>query len=332
MGSEAQTQSPLQHWPRPLTFVLSGGGAYGATQVGMIRALRQAGIDPDMVVGTSVGALNGTLLAANPILAVDRLTKIWNSLTESGVFGGRSRFGAALSAIRNGLKVHNPGLVSPEALQRLIDTHLPVSAIEELSVPTGIVVTDALVGTPKVLSRGPISPALRASAAIPGVFPPVGIDGCFYVDGGVSANVPIRQAVAFGAKSIVVLDANPGSMPGTLPDSVIGSIVHASAIMLRNQRADAVEDLVGKYPILKLPPSTPPTKNSFDFEDSEALIETGFDVTRDFLRQLPDLTDTSPTRAERTEEPPPPAPEPLTPEQTDGEDRDNTGPQTRLRL
>ena len=197
--------------------MLSGGGAYGATQVGMVHALNQAGIAPDMVVGTSVGALNGTLVAADPALAVDRLTKIWTSLDGSGVFGGRSKVGTAVSAIRNGLKVHNPGLVSPNALQALIKAHVPVEMIEELSVPTGIVATDALVGAPKVLSMGPISPALLASSAIPGVFPPVGIDGCFYVDGGVSANVPIRQAIAFGAKSLIVLDANPGRCRAHFP-------------------------------------------------------------------------------------------------------------------
>lgn len=313
MGLEETKQSPLHHWPRPLAFVLSGGGSYGATQVGMIKALRQAGIDPDMIVGTSVGALNGSLLAANPTLAGDRLVKIWTSLNESGVFGGKSKFGSAVSAIRNGLKVHNPGLVSPDALKRLIDTHLPVETIEELSIPTGIVVTDALVGVTKVLNQGPISLALQASSAIPGVFPPVRIAGCFYIDGGVTANVPIRQAVAFGAKSIVVLDANPGAMPGTLPDSALRSVMHASAIMLRNQRADAVDDLVGKYPILKLPPSTPPTQNSFDFSNSDALIDSGFTTARDFLRQLPDLTNSNPTS--KSDSPPPPKPETVTPNQ-----------------
>lgn len=326
MGLDTTKTSPLSHWPKPVAFVLSGGGAYGATQVGMIRALHQAGVDPDMVVGTSVGALNGSLLAANPVLAVDRLTKIWNSLNESGVFGGKSKFTSAVSAIRNGLKVHNPGLVSPDALQTLINTHLPVSTIEDLSIPTGIVVTDALIGAPKILSRGPISLALQASSAIPGVFPPVRIDGCFYVDGGVTANVPIRQAVAFGAKSIIVLDANPSSMPGTLPDSVLSSVMHASMIMLRNQRADAVDDLVGKYPILKLPPSTPPTQSSFDFSNAGDLIDTGFKTARDFLRQLPQLTDSAP--ANQQNQPPPPKPTAVTPEKAP----DNTGPQTRIKL
>ncbi|MGH1492172.1 MAG: patatin-like phospholipase family protein [Acidimicrobiales bacterium] len=294
MSLDPNRSTPVANWPRPLAFVFSGGGAYGATQVGMIRALVQAGITPDMVVGTSVGALNGAMFAAEPILAVDRLTEVWTSMNAHGVFGGRSKFGAVLSAMRNGMMRNSPGLVSPAALQSLIESKLPAENIEQLHIKTAVVATDAQVGQPKLLTRGPIAPALLASAAIPGVFPPVKIDGCFYVDGGVSANVPIRQAVAFGAKSIVVLDANPATMPGTVAQSTVGSVLQASMIMLRNQRADAVDDLVGRHPILHLPQSTPASQSSFDFEDSAALIEAGYLKTREFLSRLPLLIETSP--------------------------------------
>lgn len=291
-NADPSSRSPLAAWPRPLAFVFSGGGAYGATQVGMIRALTHAGITPDLVVGTSVGALNGTLYADNPILAAERLEEIWASLDRAGVFGGRTRPGRAWSALRNGMR-RESGLVSPSTLRALIDANMPVERIEDLRIPTAVVVTDALVGQTKLLTQGVVGPALQASAAIPGVFPPVKIDGCFYVDGGVTANVPIRQAVSFGARSLVVLDANPASMPGTLPTTAIGSVVHASMIMLRNQRADATDDLVGRHPILHLPQVTPTTQSSFDFANSADLIAAGFEGTRDFLRQLPNLADGS---------------------------------------
>lgn len=293
MNLDPTNPSPVANWPRPLSFVFSGGGAYGAVQVGMIRALIQAGITPDMVVGSSVGAMNGAMFAAEPMLAVDRLTEVWTSIRQARVFGGRTRMGTAFSALRHGMMRNSSGLVSPDALRKLIDEHLPVEQLEELHIPTAVVVTDALVGRPKILSQGLIGPALQASSAIPGVFPPVKIDGCFYIDGGVSANVPIRQAIAFGARSVVVLDANPASMPGTLPQSTIGSVIHASMIMLRNQRSDAIDDLVGRHPILHLPQVTPTTQSSFDFDNSLALIETGFENTREFLSRLPVLTDSS---------------------------------------
>lgn len=293
MNPDLTSDSPVANWPRPLAFVFSGGGAYGAVQVGMIRALIQAGIRPDLVVGSSVGAMNGAMFAAEPMLAVDRLTEVWTSMRQSGVFGGRTRFGTTLSAVRNGLLRNSPGLVSPDPLRNLIAGNLPVERLEDLQIPTAVVVTDALVGRPKLLTQGLTGPALQASSAIPGVFPPVKIDGCFYIDGGVSANVPIRQAITFGARSVVVLDANPATMPGTLPQSTMGSVLHASMIMLRNQRADAVDDLIGRHPILHLPQATPPGQNSFDFDNSVALIEAGFEATREFLGRLPVLTDSS---------------------------------------
>ncbi len=298
MTLDPTNPNPVANWPRPLGFVFSGGGAYGATQVGMIRALVQAGITPDLVVGTSVGAMNGAMYAAEPMLAVERLTEVWSSMRKSGVFGGRTKFGTAFSAMRNGLMRNNPGLVSPEPLRKLLAAHLPAERLEELRIPTAVVVTDALVGRPKILAQGLIGPALQASAAIPGIFPPVKIEGCFYIDGGVSANVPIRQAISFGARSVVVLDANPPSMPGTLPQSTIGSVLHASMIMLRNQRADTVDHMVGRHPILHLPQVTPTTQSSFDFDNSAALIDAGFTNAREFLSKLPVLTDGSRRNAE----------------------------------
>jgi NTE family protein len=288
--------NPINNWPKPLAFVFSGGGAFGAVQVGMIRALVQTGIRPDLIVGTSVGALNGAMYAVEPLLAVERLTAIWAEMPRSGVFGGRTRTGMAFSGVRNLLFGSTSGLVRPDKLRALIEENLPVANIEDLRTRMAVVATDALVGRPKLLTQGPAGPVLQASAAIPGVFPPVKIDGCFYIDGGVTANVPVRQAIEFGARSVVILDASPATMPGTLPDSTFGSVVHASMIMLRNQRADAVDDLTGRHPILHLPLVTPPTQSSFDFANSAALIDAGFTASRAFLRDLPALTDTSPTQ------------------------------------
>lgn len=316
MDLDPTKSHPLQNWPRPLSFVLSGGGAYGATQVGMLRALLEVGIVPDIVVGSSVGAMNGVILAAEPDDASDRLAEVWRSMGRARIFGPRMKVARAFSAARHGLRKQSQGLCSPDRLRSLIDAHAPDGTLEDLPTTTVVVVTDALAGRPKLLTHGPIGPALQATSAIPGVFPPVKIGGGYYIDGGVSANVPIRQAVAAGAKSVVVLDANPATMPGTLPHSLVGSVRHASMIMLRNQRADATEDLVGKHPILHVPQVTPTAQDSFDFGNSEALIEAGYTSTRDFVSRLPTLTDTNRLRP-RTDgdhqeqspsQPPPPGP------------------------
>lgn len=284
---------PLANWPRPVAFVLSGGGSYGAVQVGMLRALAEAGIAPDLVVGASVGALNGVRYAASPGDAIDALSSLWRDLGRTSIFGGRTRVGRSWSAMRRFLRRNTPSICSPEPLRALIDANMPIPSLEDLPIPAAVVVTDLQAGRPKVLTRGDVGPLLQATSAIPGVFPPVQIDGCIYVDGGVSANVPIRQAIAAGARSVVVLNANPATMPGTVPDSVAGSVFAASMIMLRNQRADADDELKGKFPILHLPQPTPPDQSSFDFSRSESLIESGYSATRSFLHQLPDLADSS---------------------------------------
>ncbi len=303
MDHDPAHSHPLSNWPGPLAFVLSGGAAYGATQVGMLQALSEVGIVPDMVVGTSVGALNGIRYATEPSTAIDNLTQIWASMKPSRIFGSRTKVGSAISAARNGMRSNSTALCSPEPLQKLLEDNIGDRHLESLPIRSAVVVTDAQIGQPKLLTRGKVCPALLASTALPGVFPPVNLDGCFYVDGGVSANVPIRQAIAFGAKSVVVLDGTPTSMPGTIPTSVLGSVLHASMIAVRNQRADAIEELVGKYPVLQIPRVTPPSQGGFDFDNSAELMEQGYRSTKNFLQQLPELTDTSRRHSAGTEAP-----------------------------
>lgn len=268
------TDDLLASWPRPLAFVLSGGGSYGATHVGMLLALAERSISPDLVVGTSIGALNGAVVAADPAGAPAELARIWTSLTPSTLFG-TSRLRAAGALLR-----FRKSLCPPEGLAAIIEARLGVDTFEELAVPMAVVATDAAAGEARLLTTGRLTPALLASAAIPGVFPPVEIDGVIYVDGGVAANVPVRQAIAFGAKSAIVLNANPATLTGKVPTSMFGAILHASAVMLRSQRADDVSDLRDEYPILTLPQATPSTLKSFDFRSTGALIEAARDRAR----------------------------------------------------
>lgn len=285
--------SPLANWPRPLCFVLSGGGSFGAVQVGMIRALHEAGISPDLIVGTSVGALNGVQVANDPATAADILVEIWSEIGLKQILGTKTRLGTAWNVLRNLRGQDGPNIYRAEALSRLIESHVQVENIEDLAVPAAIVATDVLVGAPKLLRQGRLTIALQASAAMPGVFPPVEIDGCFYVDGGVAANVPIRPAIAAGARSVVVLDATPGQMRGFIPRTPIEAAVQASQIMLRNQVANATEELATRHPIVRLPQPTPPALNSFDFSHTLELIDAGFVATKAFLADLPSLTDTN---------------------------------------
>ena len=251
-------------WPRPLAFALSGGGAFGAVQVGMLQALRDRSVEPDLIVGASVGALHGALLASGEPNAVDRLAALWPAMNRRTIFGGRRAMIRSLLATRT--------LSNPDRLGRLIDEELPGRVIEGLPIPFAAVATDALTGEPELVSSGSVKTALLASAAIPGVFPPVEIHGRSFVDGGIAANVPIRQAIAFGARSVVSLDASPQLLTSRVPTTFAASLLHSATLMVRNQRSHAIDEIAHRYPIVQMPSATPPDHGSFNFDHTEMLI------------------------------------------------------------
>lgn len=255
---------PLGEWPRPLAFVLSGGGAFGSGQVGMLRALARRGLRPDLIVGSSIGALHGAVLAARPDDAAELLAAFWVGASRRTVFGGRADVARCL--------VRQRSLTTFDRLGPLLDDALGAKGFHDLEIPFAAVATDGLDGQPVLLDQGDLRAALAASAAVPGVFPAVTIDGRPYVDGGVSANVPVRQALAFGAASVLVLDVTPPVAATAVPSGVVKSLLHSVSLMLRNQRADATEHLAGRPPVVVLPSSTPPDMGSFNFAHTARLI------------------------------------------------------------
>ncbi|MGF1596938.1 MAG: patatin-like phospholipase family protein [Acidimicrobiales bacterium] len=268
-------------WPRPLAFVLSGGGAFGATQVGMLAALTDHGIAPDLVVGTSVGALNGAVVADDPAGAAARLAEIWTHPDMGSPFGA-GRWRAMIDFLR-----WRRSLCPPHRLVAVIETWTTARCFDELAVPFALVVTDATTGAPTVLHDGPLQPALLATTAIPGVFPPVSIDGQWYIDGGVTANVPVRQAVGLGARALIVLDAVPPAPPPPVPTSIVSALINASGMALRAQQARDLDPLDGPVPVLRLPPSTPVGSSSFDFSAAPSLIAEARRQTGALLDSLP---------------------------------------------
>jgi NTE family protein len=187
-----------------VAIVLSGGGPLGALQVGALKALFEHGVRPDMVVGTSVGSMNAAYLAFNPTPeGVGEMEQHWRDFTEDDLFpGGRFRAAWARMFVRGNRLFENSGL------QRAITAHLGSDTnVENAVIPLGIVTTDLETGAERVFTSGPLIPALLASAAMPGVYPPVEIEDRLYTDGGVSNNVPIAPAVNMGAKTIYVLNS-----------------------------------------------------------------------------------------------------------------------------
>lgn len=188
--------------------MLSGGGPLGALQVGTLKALFEHGMRPDVVTGTSVGALNATFIAFNPTIdGVDEMEDVWRTLREDDLFpGGRFRASWARMFVRGNRVFENSGL------QRLIASRLGIDArIEDAAIPLGIVTTDLETGDEKVFTAGEVMRPLLASTAMPGVFPPVEYEGRTYIDGGVADNVPIAPAVDLGATTLWVINSTSHS-------------------------------------------------------------------------------------------------------------------------
>ncbi|MCP3993313.1 MAG: patatin-like phospholipase family protein [Actinomycetia bacterium] len=264
-------RAPISDWPRPLAYAFSGGGAFGSSHVGMFKALREWGLEPDLVVGTSVGSLNGVIVASNPESGLTLMAELWGAMDRRALFG-HGWFRAVRNLMAEG------SLSRFDQLETLIDNHLKVSTFDQLPIPFAAVATDPTTGNPEILSSGPVKPALLASAAVPGVFPPVTIEGRTFIDGGISANVPIRQAFDFGAKSVIALDASPLTSP-VPPRSLSAGVFQTVSLIVRNQRARAIDDLDRDYPILVLPSVTPADIGSFNFNQTDELVDNAYHST-----------------------------------------------------
>lgn len=267
--------------PSPVGFVLGGGGSLGAMQVGMLRALHEHGIAPDLVVGTSVGSLNGAMVALDPEHAADRLAGIWGSMTRQVVFPGGPL--AQLTALRK----HRNYLFPNDGLAAVVSAGLgDVTDFAQLRLPFGAVAVDAVTGLAVLLRSGPLVPAILASSAIPGVYPPVRLDDRVLYDGGVLANVPIRQAVAMGAGTLVVLDcAFPGHLPD-VPGTLAEALLFWATLGLRNQGMVEAELAARTMPVLYLPGPAVRAMTPLDFSHTDELASGAHAAAARFLDAL----------------------------------------------
>ncbi|MBD3784228.1 MAG: patatin-like phospholipase family protein [Micrococcales bacterium] len=189
-------------------FVLGGGGVLGATQVGMVRALAEAGIVPDVVVGTSIGALNGAFVAADPSPAgAARLAEVWEAVVRDGVF--------TESPVRQAARVarSRTHLLSNAPLRHVLDTYLPVTTFEELVVPFQCVAARIDDASSAWFSSGELAAPVIASCSVPGLFPPVEIGGHWHFDGGLVHSIPVGRALELGATRVFVLQVGRVEQP-----------------------------------------------------------------------------------------------------------------------
>lgn len=187
---------------RPTTaFVLSGGASLGALQVGMLHALYERGIVPDLLVATSVGALNAAFIASRPqtVATARELGRVWRNLQREDIFP------VSMSALVGGCCGQRNHLVPNRGLRRLLRRYLEFEELAGAAIPLHLVAFELIEGRELLLSEGPAADAIMAAAAIPGVFPPVEIAEQWLIDGGVVNDTPISHAVELGAERIYVL-------------------------------------------------------------------------------------------------------------------------------
>jgi predicted acylesterase/phospholipase RssA len=244
------------------TFVLSGGGNLGALQVGMLQALVERGINAGLIVGTSIGAINGALYAGHPDLeGIAAIARLWRSLRRRHVLKPH------VSTLTRGLLGASDYFFDSRGLEAIVDACVSFGRLEDAPIPLAVVATDVAAGSPVVLERGDTTVALLASSAVPRLFPPVRIGNRMLIDGASVADVPLQEALALGARDIYVL--------ATTPLQVGRAIAHLTPGTNNEER-----------PTIRFLTPPPVRVPHGDLRRSSRLIKIGYAHARDALARI----------------------------------------------
>ena len=263
-------------------FVLSGGASLGAIQVGMLEALYERDIAPDLIVGTSAGAVNGAFIASREptVETVHALGDIWRSVRRSDVFPTSLVTGFV------GFIGRSDHLVSERSLRRLVSRYVEVDDLEDVRVPLHVIAADLVNGREIRLSSGPAVDAVMASAAVPGVFPPVAWGGHDLIDGGVVNNTPISHALELGADEVYVLPTGYACATREVPTGALAILLQAMNLLIQQRLVIEIEMLRARVPLYVLPPPCPLAVQPIDFGQAPMLIEQSREDARLFLADV----------------------------------------------
>jgi NTE family protein len=249
-------------------FVLSGGGNLGSIQAGMVRALYREGMIPDVIVGTSVGAVNGAWLASRgPLADVEELVGVWGKMRRSDIFPTE-----LVGGLRS-LLGKRDYLVPSTGLRRVLHRYVGESNFDDLLIPLHVVATDISTGHDVLLNSGNVVDAVCASAAIPGVFPPVKIGGRTLVDGGVVNNCPISQAIEVGATTIFVLPCGYACSLSKPPSGALGLALQSISLLIQHRLLLDFERYRDAVDLRMVPTLCPLSISPTDFSQARRLID-----------------------------------------------------------
>jgi NTE family protein len=256
---------------RPRTaFVLAGGGARGAAQVGMLQALVRRGIVPDAVYGASVGAINAAGFAGDPTVAgVEHMAERWRAITRDDVFP-QGRFPSPWRFFQQ-----RESAFPNDGVRRIIQGGLRFENIEDSPVHLEVVATSLHDGRTKWFTSGQAEDAILASTALPALFPPVTVDGERFIDGGVVDNVPIGRAMAEGAERVFVLLCGPRHYTPQPSRRPVEAVLTAFFIAVHARFAGELQQLPPGVEVVVFTVDTEPLSRYDDFSGTEALITAG---------------------------------------------------------
>src|SRR3954463_10114676 len=245
----------------------------------MMESLVRHGVMADMVVGSSVGALNGAFYAGDPTVAgVERLANIWRGLTRHDVFPVTWRTLLSFLWRRDFLIPH-------DGIRKLIDDHIPYRNLEDAKLPVHIVTTDIVTGDRVVLSEGSIAEAIVASTAIPGAFAPIRYRDHYLADGAISSNTPIQVAVKKGARRLIILPTGHACATQTPPVGAVANALHALTLLIARQLVSELEGLGPELEFLVVPPLCPLVGSPYDFSRTADHIDRAIAATDAWLAQ-----------------------------------------------
>ena len=243
---------------------MSGGSTYGAAHVGVMQVLEENGIQPDIIAGTSAGALVGAAYCAGvPLHEIETLfrTMGWPSLLKI--------------SIRNSLSIFDTQPMEDFLRKKIGDIEF-----KDLKIPFAAVACDIQTGEKIVLDSGPLAPAVRASAAIPGLFSPVEINGRLLVDGGIVDNLPIEQVYSMGADYVIASDVSKHGVTTKKLENpfeillAMTYIMQARAALPNEDECDCyIRPKVSKY-------------SSWGFKEVPQLLEAGREATLPHVARL----------------------------------------------
>lgn len=246
-------------------------------EVGFYHALTDSGVRADFIIGSSIGALNGAFIAGG--MAPSELVRLWTAFRLSRALGINWAW------LRHWHR--SPGFFSLDPLRALLRCTLPATRFEDLAIPLTVVTTDLDAGTAVYWhGNGDLIEPVIASMSLPGIFPPVEIEGRLHVDGGLANNVPLDKAEELGARAVYLIECACAERCAQPLRGWRDIVVRSFSIALGGRYAAELQHFHGRLDVFAVRPQLAREVDLLDFRHSTELIEAAYDQTRYYLEQL----------------------------------------------